>query len=274
VVDEVRKILGYKAVELTAVLPLIAGDYVDDFEETGSEEQFNDLLGQFATTVVLAKHKMRSKAERDAAYERAGRYIVDRSDVLIAVWDGREPGGRGGTADIVAYARERDVPVLVVPAQRREGEDPLEIDDRAPLATPRFKEALEAFERIEEYNEASPADAHVRTLIDETRARLAAPVQGSAIHWKLEFVADWAGAAPRPRRCARASPPEVVPHSDVRDSLPCRCGRGPGRHAGCVRSLAMVVTRGNWHRRRARVRAPVRASGSPARPLDRLPVTG
>lgn len=48
------------------------------------------------------------------AHMAAGRVVVDRSDVLIAVWDGRPARGFGGTGDVVAYARERGVPVEVV----------------------------------------------------------------------------------------------------------------------------------------------------------------
>jgi hypothetical protein len=44
----------------------------------------------------------------------AGQTIVDRCDLLIAVWDGQSSRGLGGTADTVAYARDRRVPVTVV----------------------------------------------------------------------------------------------------------------------------------------------------------------
>jgi hypothetical protein len=37
----------------------------------------------------------------------AGRVVVDRSSVLVAAWDGQPSRGLGGTADVVAYARER-----------------------------------------------------------------------------------------------------------------------------------------------------------------------
>jgi hypothetical protein len=43
---------------------------------------------------------------------------VESSDVLLALWDGGASRGRGGTAEIVAYARERGVPVEVVPVRR------------------------------------------------------------------------------------------------------------------------------------------------------------
>ena len=47
------------------------------------------------------------------AHMAAGRLVVHRSDVLLAVWDGRPARGLGGTGDVVEYARERGVPVEV-----------------------------------------------------------------------------------------------------------------------------------------------------------------
>ena len=48
------------------------------------------------------------------AYMEAGKWMVDESDALLAVWDGQPGRGPGGTADVVAYARSRGVPVTVV----------------------------------------------------------------------------------------------------------------------------------------------------------------
>ncbi|MEO5877101.1 MAG: hypothetical protein ABIQ26_19070, partial [Streptosporangiaceae bacterium] len=57
----------------------------------------------------------------DEAYLVAGHRVVKRSDLLLAVWDGRPAGGLGGTADIVAYARDRGTEVGVIwpPGARR-----------------------------------------------------------------------------------------------------------------------------------------------------------
>jgi hypothetical protein len=48
------------------------------------------------------------------AYLEAGKRMIDESDSLLAVWDGRPGRGPGGTADVVAYARSRGVPVTVL----------------------------------------------------------------------------------------------------------------------------------------------------------------
>ncbi|MEU0882382.1 hypothetical protein ABZ345_27535 [Lentzea sp. NPDC005914] len=48
------------------------------------------------------------------AYMEAGKRMIDESDSLLAVWDGQPGRGPGGTADVVAYARSRGVPVTVL----------------------------------------------------------------------------------------------------------------------------------------------------------------
>ncbi len=45
-------------------------------------------------------------APSEEAFLAAGRRVVDVSDALVAVWDGQPARGMGGTADIVAYAKD------------------------------------------------------------------------------------------------------------------------------------------------------------------------
>ncbi|MBX5139185.1 hypothetical protein J2J97_26040 (plasmid) [Rhizobium bangladeshense] len=52
-------------------------------------------------------------SEEDA-FLKAGRYIVDHSDVIIAVWDQQPAQGKGGTADVVAYAQQRERNVRLI----------------------------------------------------------------------------------------------------------------------------------------------------------------
>lgn len=48
------------------------------------------------------------------AHMAASKLMVDSADELYAVWDGKPARGYGGTADVVAYARERGIPVRVL----------------------------------------------------------------------------------------------------------------------------------------------------------------
>ncbi|NUP64306.1 MAG: hypothetical protein HOW71_19265 [Nonomuraea sp.] len=40
--------------------------------------------------------------------------MLDDAEVLFAIWDGQPARGYGGTADVVAEARRREVPVRVI----------------------------------------------------------------------------------------------------------------------------------------------------------------
>lgn len=49
---------------------------------------------------------------RELAYLAAGHRVVELADVMFAVWDGQVARGTGGTAEIVAHARQSATPVL------------------------------------------------------------------------------------------------------------------------------------------------------------------
>ena len=48
------------------------------------------------------------------SYLAAGLRVADLSDLLIAVWDGQPADGKGGTADVVAYAERKGVPLVYI----------------------------------------------------------------------------------------------------------------------------------------------------------------
>ena len=102
-----RELLKVSGSQLQVVLPLEKDEYLKDFAHGESREEFNILL-ESATSVIQPV----SNPERPEAYMEAGRYIVDHCDVLIAIWDGNTANGKGGTADVVDYAREKKCPIF------------------------------------------------------------------------------------------------------------------------------------------------------------------
>lgn len=114
-----RALLGQPGARLVAVLPLEVVDYQADFATPESRAEFQELLTRAEETVVLP-----SRDDRDLAYEACGREVLDRSDVLVTVWDGAGEQGVGGTGAIVHRARERGMPIVWVHAgNRRPGTD-------------------------------------------------------------------------------------------------------------------------------------------------------
>lgn len=88
----VRRLLARAGTRLLAVLPLPRADYETDFAEAASEDEFVGLLRRADEVVEVGP-----QGNRDDAYQAADLAVQDRSDVLIAVWDG--PGGAGPRRD-------------------------------------------------------------------------------------------------------------------------------------------------------------------------------
>lgn len=71
-------------------------------------------LRQRASKVEMLAHP----APGATAFFEAGRRVVELCDVLLTAWDGRDPDGSGGTADVVAYARSMGVQTVNVWPER------------------------------------------------------------------------------------------------------------------------------------------------------------
>lgn len=107
-------ILQCKGSALVVPLPLPIEEYLHDFNSEQSQAEFFSLLKQ-ASRVT----KLPATATRNEAYEQVGLYVLDNSDVLIAVYDGQPAQGQGGTAEIVHRALARGIPVLHIKAGNR-----------------------------------------------------------------------------------------------------------------------------------------------------------
>lgn len=116
-----RRLLDRPGSSLVAVLPLPPDEYELDFADRESRTAFRRLLDRAAEVVVVPP-----QPTREAAYEAAGLVVLQRSDILVAVWDGAAASGRGGTGAIVAEARLRAMPLVWVHAgnRARPGDDP------------------------------------------------------------------------------------------------------------------------------------------------------
>ena len=102
------------AARLTAVLPLPAEAYREDFPTPAGLACLDALLGK-AVEVITPP----TAPTRTAAYLAAGLWVAEQCDVLIAIWDGQPPLGEGSTAEVVAYARRLGKPLTIIYAGNR-----------------------------------------------------------------------------------------------------------------------------------------------------------
>lgn len=92
---------------LHAIIP--SQNYGQSFAASSARETYMALLGLASGNTTLP-----FPAPTEDAYLAAGHEVASGCEILIAVWDGQDAAGKGGTGDIVAYARERGIEVRIV----------------------------------------------------------------------------------------------------------------------------------------------------------------
>ena len=102
---------------IRALLPFAPDEYRKDFE--GPE------LAEFERQLAVANAVFALPGDRSdgqGAYVQVGKAVVAACDILIAVWDGGEANGPGGTAHVVELALSNSVPVIHIAVDRTSGE--------------------------------------------------------------------------------------------------------------------------------------------------------
>lgn len=105
---EVALELGW---ELQAILPFGRNSYRASLASDAARNRFDDLLARSTCLLELPG----DPGHALDAYVMTGRATVAHCDVLIAIWDGLPPRGRGGTGEVVQLALTRGTAILHVP---------------------------------------------------------------------------------------------------------------------------------------------------------------
>lgn len=210
-----RQVLGLK-MAWQALLPFPPSEFQKDFPAADWKE-VEALLAEAESVTVMAGGDSREEAYLDCGIE-----TVNACDVLVALWDGEPARGRGGTAEVVTFARELGKPLIVIDpetcAVRRENFDRFrpsdpELDflnempepEGAP-ATEGARGTVERFQRKTDIAATRGAPQFrvltVSTVLFHAAATIIATA-GLAFHWhpvllpwaKLLFVLGALGAA-------------------------------------------------------------------------------
>ena len=90
--------------KLVVPMPFDQERYMEDFDSTSKEE--------FLEYLKMADEVFEVDNNQECHYKSVGVYVVDNSDMLLALWDGTFNAKSGGTGDIVAYARKKGKEVV------------------------------------------------------------------------------------------------------------------------------------------------------------------
>jgi len=82
-------------------------NYESTFQDPGVLTQYRSLLSSAYRVMSLEFYE-----PSESAFWEAGRKVVDSSDVVVAVWNGKPAKGLGGTGDVVKYAQCHGKPVV------------------------------------------------------------------------------------------------------------------------------------------------------------------
>ncbi|MGA2502660.1 MAG: hypothetical protein ABSG01_01055 [Anaerolineales bacterium] len=129
-----NRLLDIPNATLWAPLPLPQDEYLNDFEDSKSKNEFTHLLAKAERKIELP-----FKNIRDEAYLAAGMYIIDNCDVLLAIWDGRPARDKAGTGQIVALARKRSLPLAWIYAGNNESMPGLRVSGEIRQGTITFE---------------------------------------------------------------------------------------------------------------------------------------
>jgi len=85
-------------VNLIVPMPFNKERYMQDFDDKSKDE--------FLKYLKIADKIFEVKNNQGCNYKSVGVFVADKSDILLALWDGTFNAKSGGTGDIVAYARD------------------------------------------------------------------------------------------------------------------------------------------------------------------------
>lgn len=105
--------------ELQTILPFHREEYCKDFNVRSDLNNFQALLDK-ATSVLefdgkIGKDDLGNRVPDSQSYEVSGRAVLNQTDILIAIWDGKKSFGKGGTGQIVHEAIQKNLPVVLIP---------------------------------------------------------------------------------------------------------------------------------------------------------------
>jgi hypothetical protein len=88
-----------KSIKLIVPLPLAEEKYLQGFTTESGRNSFHEIIKSAEKVFTLPEQN-----DDEAAYEHLGNYLLNHSDVLIAIWNGEQSLKKGGTGQIASKA--------------------------------------------------------------------------------------------------------------------------------------------------------------------------
>ncbi|GAB2533726.1 hypothetical protein [Rufibacter soli] len=96
-----------KGIRLYSIIP--CKDYELTFKDDVSKRSFFSLKERSHLVEILDYDQ-----PSELAFLQAGKRVAELSNKVVAIWDGKRSKGKGGTADIVEYAKKLNKEVIII----------------------------------------------------------------------------------------------------------------------------------------------------------------
>jgi len=180
--------LGYA---LDAPLPFAEAEYENDFSSDAVDghtplRDFRALVEKARSVLQLPGRrrttvdtKEQGDLKENRAYEAVGLTVLSQADILLAVWDGKQSRGRGGTAEMVAEAARAGIPIVLIDANAAK---PIELRWRGLMPTPA---PIVAFDDLP----SATLDASIYRVLDELVRPPSAPEEHKSLALWFDEIA-------------------------------------------------------------------------------------
>lgn len=102
-----------EGLQIEVVIPCFG--YEAAFQTPDDLRQYEVLLARAARLTRLD-----FSGPSEEAFLEAGIQVINQSGLVVALWNGKPAAGKGGTAEIVNYARKQGIPVIQIDPDKME----------------------------------------------------------------------------------------------------------------------------------------------------------
>ena len=146
---------------ICAVFPFEIEDYKSDFQGEHSLKNFEDSLNRVDQCIEAFSSDSKS-SQRNLDYRKCANWISDRSNILVAIWNGKFNDEPGGTSDTINHRMEKNKEVgSLEPINNRifhilgsNGVESIDEDCACPFHKSREDESTSDLNLIESFNES------------------------------------------------------------------------------------------------------------------------
>lgn len=103
--------------KLRATLAFHRSRFEEDFPNAAAVGEFRSLL-KAADKIDEPQRGAHLGLAAEDGYDSVARSLLSRADVVVAVWDGADSRGKGGTVEVIEAARKAGIPVVWISATK------------------------------------------------------------------------------------------------------------------------------------------------------------